>query len=239
MLRIALIGCGHIGTVHSYSLAQLTRAGLVDAKVTSTFDPDHERAATIASHHDARACTDLDAALAEADVAWICTWTAGHVEAVDAAIARDLAVFCEKPLAPTIGECRSIADRLRDRPHQVGLVLRHAPVFAAFVDAVASGKYGRPMTMVFRDDQYFPIQGMYGSTWRKDVTKAGAGLACDLSASSVASTILQYLKDPALRAASAARGQDLLAEQFNWERSVEAMEAVYRQLLTDKIVVKS
>jgi predicted dehydrogenase len=28
---------------------------------------------------------------------------------------------------------------------------------------------------VFRDDQYFPIQGMYGSTWRKDVEHAGGG----------------------------------------------------------------
>ena len=54
-------------------------------------------------------------------------------------------------------------------------MLRHAPVFAAFADAVASGRYGRPMAVVFRDDQYFPIQGMYGSTWRADVTKAGGG----------------------------------------------------------------
>src|SRR3954471_9881692 len=88
VLRIALIGCGHIGTVHSYALAQLTRAGLVDAAVTSTFDPDRERAERIAGHHDARATTDLEAALDGADVAWICTWTAGHDEAVAAAAAR-------------------------------------------------------------------------------------------------------------------------------------------------------
>lgn len=196
VLRIALIGCGHIGTVHSYSLAQLTRAGLIDAAVTATFDPDRERAERIAGHHDARAHDQLDAALADADVAWICTWTAGHAEAVDAAIARDLAVFCEKPLAPTIGECRSIADRLRNRPHQVGLVLRHAPVFAAFADAVGSGKYGRPMTLVFRDDQYFPIQGMYGSTWRKDVTKAGGGTLIEHSIHDV--DVMQWILGPAV-----------------------------------------
>ncbi len=175
MLRIALIGCGHIGSVHSYALAQLAGAGLVDAAVTATFDSDRTRAQALARHHDAVAHDDLDAALAAADVAWICTWTAGHAEAVAAATARDLAIFCEKPLAPTIEECRAIAHLLRGRPHQVGLVLRHAPVFAAFADAVASGRYGRPMTIAFRDDQYFPIQGMYGSTWRKDVTKAGGG----------------------------------------------------------------
>jgi len=175
VLRIALIGCGHIGTVHSYALGQLARAGLVDAGITATFDPDHERAVRTAGHHDAAAFDDLEAALADVDVAWICTWTAGHAAAVRAAVARDLAVFCEKPLAPTIDGCLEIAEALRPRPHQVGLVLRHAPVFAAFAGAVASGRHGRPMAVVFRDDQYFPIQGMYGSTWRADASKAGGG----------------------------------------------------------------
>ncbi|MGZ6925336.1 MAG: Gfo/Idh/MocA family protein [Acidimicrobiia bacterium] len=194
MLRIGLIGCGHIGTVHSYALAQLTRARLVDAAVTTTFDPDAERAARIAGHHDARPCQDLDAALTDVDVAWICTWTAGHAEAVDAAVERDLAVFCEKPLAPTIEGCRAIAAGLRDRPHQVGLVLRHAPVFAAFAAAVADGTYGRPMALVFRDDQYFPIQGMYGSTWRADVTKAGGGTLIEHSIHDV--DVLQWILGP-------------------------------------------
>ena len=73
----------------------------------------------------------------------------------------------------------------------------------------------------------------------EDVTKAGAGLACDLSVSSVANTILQYVKDPALRTASATRGQELTAEHFNWERSADAMEKVYTQVLADKLAVKS
>jgi predicted dehydrogenase len=60
-------------------------------------------------------------------------------------------------------------------PNQVGLVLRHAPVFAMVAEIVASGRYGRPMSVTLRDDQYFPNQGMYGSTWRSDVTKAGGG----------------------------------------------------------------
>src|SRR5690606_10485506 len=34
---------------------------------------------------------------------------------------------------------------------------------------------GRVMSVVFRDDQFIPIQGMYESTWRSDPTKVGAG----------------------------------------------------------------
>jgi predicted dehydrogenase len=205
VLRIALIGCGHIGTVHSYALGQLTRAGLVDAGITATFDEDHERAEQTAHHHEgAAARATLEAALDDVDVAWICTWTAGHAPAVAAAVARDLAVFCEKPLAPTIDECRSIGAALRGRPHQVGLVLRHAPVFAAFADAVASGRYGRPMAVVFRDDQYFPIQGMYGSTWRADVTKAGGGTLIEHSIHDV--DVLQWILGP-VTAVSAATAE--------------------------------
>jgi predicted dehydrogenase len=31
------------------------------------------------------------------------------------------------------------------------------------------------MSVMFRDDQYIPLQGMYKSTWRADVSRAGAG----------------------------------------------------------------
>lgn len=175
MMRIGLVGCGHIGTVHSYALAQLLEAGLIDARITATFDTDAERAQRLAEPHDATAAPDLDALMDAVDVAWVCTWTAGHLEAVEAAVARGLPVFCEKPLAPTLADCVRIAELLRRVPHQVGLVLRHAPVFRAAADAVTSGRYGKPMALVLRDDQYFPTQGMYGSTWRNDVAKAGGG----------------------------------------------------------------
>ncbi len=194
MQRIALIGCGHIGTVHSYALGQLAKAGLVDARIVATFDPDPVRAATLAAHHGAQVASDLETALAAVDVAWICTWTDSHQDAVAAAVARDLAVFCEKPLAPTIEGCRAVAELLRARPHQVGLVLRHAPVFAAIAVAVASGRYGSPMAMVFRDDQYFPIQGMYGSTWRAEVAKAGGGTLIEHSIHDV--DLMQWILGP-------------------------------------------
>ena len=175
MLRIGLIGCGHIGTVHSFALRQLVDAGLVDADITATYDIDPDRAARLAEPNRATAHANLDALLDAVDVAWICTWTAGHLPAVEAAVAHHLPVFCEKPLAPLLVDCHRIAELLGQVPHQVGLVLRHAPVFRNLAAIVHSGQHGRPMALVLRDDQYFPIQGMYGSTWRSDVAKAGGG----------------------------------------------------------------
>lgn len=175
MIRIGLVGCGHIGTVHSFALRQLADAGLIDARVVATYDADHDRAAALAAHHDARACAGLDELVDDADVVWVCTWTAAHLEAVCAASQRSRAVFCEKPLAPNLAEAEQLAGVLGSVPHQVGLVLRHAPVFRAAADLVAAGTYGRPLATVLRDDQYFPIQGFYASAWRADVAKAGGG----------------------------------------------------------------
>jgi predicted dehydrogenase len=59
--------------------------------------------------------------------------------------------------------------------NQVGLVLRHSPAFGMLKALAEDPANGRPMSVVFRDDQYIPIQGGYRSTWRGDVTKAGAG----------------------------------------------------------------
>jgi myo-inositol 2-dehydrogenase / D-chiro-inositol 1-dehydrogenase len=175
VIRVGLVGCGHIGTVHSFALRQLGDAGLIDARVVATFDADRDRAAGLARHHGARPCAQLDELVADVDAVWVCTWTAAHLEAVCAAGERSRAVFCEKPLAPTLAEAERLAGVLAGVPHQVGLVLRHAPVFKAAADLVASGRYGRPLATVLRDDQYFPIQGFYASAWRADVAKAGGG----------------------------------------------------------------
>jgi predicted dehydrogenase len=54
-------------------------------------------------------------------------------------------------------------------------VLRHSPAFGLLKALAADPSSGRPMSVVFRDDQFIPVQGSYRSTWRGDVDKAGAG----------------------------------------------------------------
>jgi len=174
--RIGIVGGGFIGTVHSYALQMLIDAGLVDARVVATFDADAARASGMAERHDgAEALDSVESLLDRVDVVWVCTWTAAHADVVEQAVARGIAIFCEKPLAPTWDECVRVAGLLARVPHQVGLVLRYAPVFAAAADAVGSGRYGRHLATVMRDDQYLPTQGIYGSTWRADVSLAGGG----------------------------------------------------------------
>ncbi len=90
-------------------------------------------------------------------------------------MARNLPVFCEKPLAPNLADCRRIAELLGRGAAPGRLVLRHAPVFRNLAEIVHSGRYGKPMALILRDDQYFPIQGMYGSTWRATWARRAEG----------------------------------------------------------------
>ena len=177
-MKIAIIGCGFIGATHSHALRALRRAGHTDAVVATTWDLDPSRAHRFASAHEGcRPAADLAAALDGVDAAWICTPTSSHLEAVEAAAARRLAVFCEKPLAPDLAGAERLAGVLEAAgvPSQVGLVLRHAPVFVRLKEALGEAGFGRPMAAVLRDDQFFPNQGQYASTWRADVEVAGGG----------------------------------------------------------------
>lgn len=237
-LRIGLVGCGHIGTVHAYALQQLAEAELVDARLASTFDCDRERAERVARHHGGTAAESLDALLDQVDVVWVCTWTAGHLEPVEAASARGLPVFCEKPLAPTLPECERVATALSRVPHQVGLVLRWSPVFEHAAGLVASGRYGRPLATVLRDDQYFPIQGFYGSTWRSSVDLAGGGTLIEHSIHDV--DLLRWLlgEPVEVSARTAAtfghRGiDDVASVTFSYgDGSVATLTSVWHQVLS-------
>jgi predicted dehydrogenase len=78
--------------------------------------------------------------------------------------------------------------------NQVGLVLRDSPAFVHLRDAVNQPESGRVMSVVFRDDQYIPIQGQYGSTWRADPAKAGSGTLLEHSIHDL--DILEWMLGP-------------------------------------------
>ena len=173
---IGFVGCGFIGAIHSRALKALAEAGLVDARVVATGDVDVARAeAFAAAHRSGVATTDPQAVIDAADAVYVCTPTSSHRALLEAVAAAGKAVFCEKPLATNLGDAEAMAVAAAGVPNQVGLVLRYAPDYRALVDLVRSGDLGRPLAVVFRDDQYWPTQGQYASTWRGDVTVAGGG----------------------------------------------------------------
>jgi predicted dehydrogenase len=172
-VRVGFLGAGLIATYHSKSL----HVSNADVEWSGVFDPDPDRARDFALASGAPVCASEEEVLDQSDAVYVCTWTAEHPRLVAAAAERSLPVFCEKPLAIDLASAQAMTDAVERAGvvNQVGLVLRHSPAFGLMKAIAADPSSGRPMSVVFRDDQFIPVQGSYRSTWRGDVTKAGAG----------------------------------------------------------------
>ncbi len=138
-------------------------------------------------------CRSEDEVLDGCDAVYICTWTSEHERQLTKAAERGVHVFCEKPLATTFDAAERMAATVEAAgiTHQVGLVLRHSPAYVWAKHLVDPAIAGQVMTVVFRDDQFIPVQGHYRSTWRGDKTLAGAGTLFEHSIHDV--DMLRYL----------------------------------------------
>lgn len=189
---MGFLGAGLIATYHSKSL----RASRADVTWAGVFDPDRARSERFAAASGATVCASEDEVLDGCDAVYVCTWTAEHPRLVAAAAERGLAVFCEKPLAVDLAGADAMVEAVEGAGvvNQVGLVLRHSPAFGLLKALAADPASGRPMNIVFRDDQYLPVQGLYDSTWRGDVTKAGGGTLLEHSIHDL--DLLEWLLGP-------------------------------------------
>jgi myo-inositol 2-dehydrogenase/D-chiro-inositol 1-dehydrogenase len=141
------------------------------------YDPDRARTEAFATSTGHRPCDSENEVLDSCDAVYVCTWTSEHRRLVDVAAARGLAIFCEKPLAVDLETAEHMAATVADAGilNQVGLVLRRSPAYHYARRLLTDPAAGRVMAVVFRDDQFIPIQGHYASTWRSDRLRVGSG----------------------------------------------------------------
>jgi UDP-N-acetyl-2-amino-2-deoxyglucuronate dehydrogenase len=179
-VRIGLIGAGVIGGTHSAVLQQISRALGARVQLVAVADPLEERCRQFTQwygypHSFADAASLLRNA--EINTVFICVPTRDHCELLHAAAARGLHVFCEKPLAMNVAEAATMvraAEQAGVRT-QIGLVLRYSAVYTVMRELVRDARAGRPLAVLFRDDQCFPIRGVHDSPWRADRARTAGG----------------------------------------------------------------
>ena len=188
-MHVGFLGAGLIATYHS----KMIRRSGVDVQRAGVFDVDPARASSFARASGHTPCGSPGEVIDGADVVYVCTWTSEHLPLVRAVVERGRAVFCEKPLASTWPDAERLVAVVEDSGvvNQVGLVLRHSPAYRLAHSLVGDPAAGPVMAVVFRDDQFIPIQGHYGSTWRGDVQRAGAGTLLEHSIHDI--DMLEYL----------------------------------------------
>lgn len=193
MVRVGFLGTGWIARFH----ADLLRSSGEAFEPGPVHDLDPARAEAFAAEFGYAVVDREEAVLDGCHAVYVTTWTAEHPRLVAAAAERGVHVFCEKPLAVDAGAARAMADAVEAAGvvAQVGLVLRRSPAFGLAGSLLADERAGRVMAVVFRDDQFIPIRGHYGSTWRADRELAGAGTLLEHSIHDL--DLLEHLLGPA------------------------------------------
>ena len=139
-MRLGLIGLGRIGAFHAETLSTLPS---VSSLVVTDAVPATTNA--VAGRLGVEAVDSPEKLLAAGvDGVVIAAATDAHPELVIAAADAGLPVFCEKPVARTIGEGVEVGRRVAATgvPVQIGYPRRFDPGFAAARAAVASGELG-------------------------------------------------------------------------------------------------
>lgn len=191
-LRVGFLGAGFIASLHAFQVAECS----TPSRVVSVHDPDRERAAQFAEFTGALVRESPESVIDDSDVVFICTWTSEHAPMLRLVAEAGRAVFLEKPVATDLESVREMVDQVEAAgiANTVGLVLRSSPALLAMRHLVKHPDVGRMMNVVFRDDQYIPIQGLYGSTWRADRARAGSGVLLEHSIHDL--DILEWLCGP-------------------------------------------
>ncbi len=128
MLKIGVLGAGHLGKIHLRLLNQSEKYELV-----GFYDPLASNAEKVAQEFGYRVFKSIDALIAEVDVVDIVTPTLSHYDCAVQAIKAGKHIFLEKPISNTVTEAEHIIALAKEYgvKGQVGHVERFNPAFMA------------------------------------------------------------------------------------------------------------
>ncbi|MEZ4956773.1 MAG: Gfo/Idh/MocA family oxidoreductase [Saprospiraceae bacterium] len=129
MLKIGVLGAGHLGKIHLKCLLELKE----EFHLVGFFDADAEVAAKVAEQLSVPAFGSYDELLQSVEAVDIVTPTTTHFELAEKAIAQGKHVFIEKPVTETPDESAQLIKLAKEKKVtvQVGHVERFNPVMLA------------------------------------------------------------------------------------------------------------
>ena len=128
MLKIGVLGAGHLGKIHINCIKQIEQYDLV-----GFFDPMEETAKAVEMEMGVKCFDSVDSLIDAVDVVDIVTPTIQHFACASKALQRSKHVFIEKPIVATPDEANALiklADEAKVKV-QVGHVERFNPAFIA------------------------------------------------------------------------------------------------------------
>ena len=129
MLKVGILGAGHLGKIHLRLLKELKK----EYEVIGFYDSDRENAKKVNREFRVKAFKKIEDLIAESDVIDIVTPTLSHFDCAMEAIKAHKHVFIEKPITNTTEEAETLMKLSREAgiKVQVGHVERFNPAFTA------------------------------------------------------------------------------------------------------------
>lgn len=128
MLKIGVLGAGHLGKIHIRCIKEINTYNLI-----GFYDPDNQVAELVEKEFGIRRFRSVEELVEYVDVVDIVTPTLSHYECAKIAFRAAKHVFIEKPLTTTIKEAEELIELAREAgvKVQVGHVERFNPAFMA------------------------------------------------------------------------------------------------------------
>lgn len=129
MLKIGVVGAGHLGKIHIRLLLEL----VTEFELIGFFDPNDDIASDVIEKFAIKRFETIEAMMAEVDCVDIVTPTFAHFETASYALKNSKHVFIEKPITETTEEAKILMLLAREAnvKVQVGHVERFNPAFQA------------------------------------------------------------------------------------------------------------
>ena len=166
-LQVGLIGLGRLGRVYARDLS--TR--IVETRLAVVADTNATAAKDIAAEWDVPAWYgSADELIADpnVDAVIVVSPTHTHRDVVMTAAERRKPIFCEKPLALSLSECREMEAAVERQGtfFQMGFMRRFDPGYAAAKRHVEEGHIGRPVVFKSTSRDPFPPSLEYANPAR-------------------------------------------------------------------------
>jgi hypothetical protein len=131
MLKIGVLGLGHLGKIHVKCIQMIDQYELV-----GVFDVNKKTAQKVSEEYGVQAFDSVDALLAAVEVVDIVTPTVTHFELAKKVVAAGKHFFIEKPITHTLKEAQELCALVKnqDIKAQVGHVERFNPALLAIED---------------------------------------------------------------------------------------------------------
>lgn len=138
-LKVAVVGCGHLGTIHARLLA-----GRDDVELVAVVDPSPEARSRVAEAHGCQAVAEPAGLVGLAQAAVVAAPTGLHARVALPLLEAGLDLLIEKPIAASVEDARAIVTTARrhGRVVAVGHVERFNPAWKLAIE-----KVGRPVAI--------------------------------------------------------------------------------------------